>query len=81
MVIGGFTFFVYAWSIRAVKQDDFTDVEVPSATEKANTRSIEEELAEAARRKKELVDGFASPAGLEKASPVVAATKDAFKKV
>lgn len=78
--VAGFIFFVYFYSIRAVKQDDFSDIEMPSEVIKATTKSIEEEEAERIKARKAMVDGFAAPGGLEKTgdSPVTRATRGAF---
>lgn len=79
LAIGSFTFFVYAWSIRAVKQDDFTDVVTPDAATKLATRSIEEEALEKKRLQEEMVATLAGAGGLEKGSKVLGQTKEAFK--
>lgn len=76
--IGGFTFFVYAWSIRAVKQDDFSDVEMPSETVKAATVSIEEAEKERIRAKSEMMGTLVNAGGLEK-GVIAEKTKEAFK--
>lgn len=78
LAIGGFTFFVYAWSIRAVKQDDFTDVATPDAATKLATISIEEEQEQKKRLQSEMVATLVDAGGLEK-SKVLEKTKDAFK--
>lgn len=57
-VIAGFTFSVYVYSIRAVKQDDFSDVVLPSDLDREGVKTIEEEETDRVRRKKELKDGF-----------------------
>lgn len=79
MAVGGFIAFVYFYSIRAVKQDDFSDIEMPSALERANTKSIEELEIERLQARKEMIEGFAAPEGLEKHdSKVLQATRGAF---
>lgn len=44
LTITTFAFSVYFYSIRAVAQDDFSDVEAPSQAERAGVQSIEDEL-------------------------------------
>ncbi|KAM0792370.1 hypothetical protein ACM66B_005050 [Microbotryomycetes sp. NB124-2] len=48
LAIMGFAVSVYLYSIRAVSQDDFSDVEAPSVEQKMNMTSIEDD-----RRKRE----------------------------
>lgn len=57
-VIAGFTFSVYIYSIRAVKQDDFSDIELPSEESMRGMKTIEEEEADRIRIKKEMQEGF-----------------------
>jgi hypothetical protein len=76
LAVGGFIAFVYFYSIRAVKQDDFSDIEMPSEAERKNTRSIEDLEADRIRLRKEMIDGFKEPQGLE--SKVLDQTRGAF---
>lgn len=74
----GFTFFVYGWSIRAVKQDDFSDVESPTEAAKMIIKTIEEEEKERLAAKALLQSSLVEGLGLEK-SELKEKTKDAFK--
>jgi cytochrome c oxidase assembly factor 3 len=55
-VIAGFAFSVYIYSIRAVKQDDFSDIDMPALP--AGTLTIEEEERAKVARKAEMQEGF-----------------------
>lgn len=74
----GFTFFVYGWSIRAVKQDDFSDIESPSEAAKLTIKTIEEEEKDRLIAKNAMKASLVEGLGLEK-SALVEKTKDAFK--
>ncbi|GAA5957690.1 hypothetical protein JCM3765_001483 [Sporobolomyces pararoseus] len=50
--LSGFMFSVYLYSIRAVAQDDFADLQAPTEEQRRNTVSIEEE-----RRNREALKG------------------------
>ncbi|KAK4701595.1 hypothetical protein P7C70_g4634, partial [Phenoliferia sp. Uapishka_3] len=74
-VIGTFIFSVYYYSISAVKQDDFSDVAMPSEAERKQTLSIEDEKRLKEEMKREVLEGlqFAQKAeemkSLESATP------------
>ncbi|KAL8290479.1 hypothetical protein RQP46_002737 [Phenoliferia psychrophenolica] len=56
--LGAFVFSVYTYSIRAVKQDDFSDVALPSESERAGAVSIEDEHKRKLDLKREVVDAL-----------------------
>ncbi|GAA6016910.1 hypothetical protein JCM11491_006910 [Sporobolomyces phaffii] len=70
--LSGFMFSVYLYSIRAVAQDDFADLQAPTEEQRRNTVSIEDE-----RRNRELLKGqqldVAAPPVAASASPLVPA--------
>ncbi|KAM0749252.1 hypothetical protein T439DRAFT_326983 [Meredithblackwellia eburnea MCA 4105] len=58
-LISSFVLGVYFWSIRSVKQDDFSDVPLPSELERATTISIEDEQKQKDQLKKDWNDSLA----------------------
>lgn len=58
-VITSFVLSVYFYSISAVKQDDFSDVALPSDAERATAVSIEDEAARKLAIKREVVESLA----------------------